>query len=77
MALVILDADKETIQSRKIELIRMNGKYYIELNEFEQSDSLLELSISLASEGDILRERIQVLEEQLKYYKDQLEKQTK
>lgn len=51
--------------SKQVELVKLNGKYYIELDEFENSDCVVELSISLAKENDILKERIKVLEEKI------------
>lgn len=67
MSIIILkNGVNSSVRPRKVELVKINGKYFIELDEFEQSDSLAELSISLASEIDMLRERLEVLEEKIK-----------
>jgi hypothetical protein len=57
------------VVSKKVEIVKLNGKYYIEMEEFENSDSIVELSIALASENHALKERIAILEEELKFYK--------
>jgi adenine C2-methylase RlmN of 23S rRNA A2503 and tRNA A37 len=51
---------------KKYELVKFNDKYYIELDNFEGSDGIVELSISLAAENDILRQRIKTLEKKIK-----------
>lgn len=51
--------------SKQVELVKINDKYYIELDEFENSDHIVELSIALAQENQALKERIQSLEERL------------
>jgi hypothetical protein len=50
---------------KNVQIVKMNSKYYIDLGEFKDSDTVIELSLSLASEVDILRERIKILEEKL------------
>lgn len=52
--------------SQQVELVKINDKYYIELDEFENSDHIIELSIALAQENQALKERIQSLEERLR-----------
>ena len=49
--------------SKQVELIRINGKYYLE--EFDNLDYIIELSIALAKENELLKERIQLLEDRL------------
>ncbi len=67
MSVILLNTGGPSkLVSRQVELVKLNGKYYIELEEFENSDCIVELSISLATENQALRERIQVLEERIK-----------
>jgi len=54
-----------------VELIKLNGKYYLELESLKNDDTnntqqLAELSIALAQENEALRERIEILEARLK-----------
>ncbi len=54
-----------------MELVTIDGKYYIELeklknSEMENIQHLAELSIALAKENEALRERIEVLETRLR-----------
>ncbi len=51
-------------------LVRINGKYYLELDGYENSElvnaqRVVELSIALAMENEVQRERIAVLEAKL------------
>lgn len=53
-----------------MELVKINGKYYLELESLENCElnnvkQLVELSIALARENEVLRERIEVLEARL------------
>ncbi len=52
--------------SKKIDLVELNGKHYIEVSEFENSDCVVELSIALAAENQALKERVKILEERLR-----------
>lgn len=57
--------------SKAAEVIQLNGKYYLQLESLENSElengqQLVELSIALARENEILRERIEVLEARLR-----------
>jgi hypothetical protein len=52
-------------------LVKWNGKYYLELNDYPNSElengqRVVELSIALAMENEAQRERIAVLEGKLK-----------
>ena len=47
----------------RVELVKLDDKYYLE--EFDNSDYIVELSIALAKENNALKERIQILEDQL------------
>lgn len=49
-----------------MEVVTINGKFYVELNQIHDVDSIVELSIALARENEALRERIDVLEEKLR-----------
>ncbi len=54
------------LQKKKIEILKVEGKYYIELEEFQNNDCIVELCISLASENQSLRDNISILEEKIK-----------
>lgn len=54
-------------------VVKFNEKYYLELEnyrngELENAQQLIELSIALAKENEVQRERIAVLEARLKVY---------
>jgi hypothetical protein len=67
MAITVMNSTQELhILEKKYELVQVNGKYYIELEDFEGSDSIVQLSISLAAENEILRLRIKTLEKKVK-----------
>jgi phage protein U len=56
-------------------LVKLNGKYYLELENYENSElenaqRLVELSIALARENEAQRERISILEDRLRAYSD-------
>jgi hypothetical protein len=66
MSIIVLNAlGTSKVATRKVEIVKFNGKYYIELEEFENSDCIVELSIALASENQALKERIKILEDKL------------
>jgi hypothetical protein len=51
-------------------LVKIDGKYYLELENYENSElenaqQVVELSIALAHENEVLRDRIEVLEARL------------
>lgn len=63
MTIIVLNPDGHPKLVRKqLELVKFNDKYYIELDEFENSDCIVELSIALAQENEALKERVQLLE---------------
>lgn len=63
MAIVVLHPSCESkFLKKQVEIIKIDGKYYIELDEFENSDCIVELSIALAQENESLKERIRLLE---------------
>ena len=67
MAIVVLNPSCETkFLKKQVEIIKIDGKYYIELDEFENSDCIVELCIALAQENESLKERIHLLEGWLK-----------
>ncbi len=67
MSIILMKADSNAgVVQKKVELVKINEKYYIELESFEDSECIIELSISLSAENDLLRERIAILEEKLK-----------
>ncbi len=57
---------------KQVQLLKVDGKYYIELEEFENTDCILELCLSLATENQALREKIDVLEEKVLIYKKEV-----
>ena len=73
MAITVMNSAQELhILEKKFELVQANGKYYIELEDFEGSDSIVQLSISLAAENEILRLRIKTLEKKIKLLENNL-----
>ena len=67
MSMILLNATGPSkFASKKIELVELNGKHYIEVSEFENSDCVVELSIALAAENQALKERVEILEERLR-----------
>ncbi len=67
MAMNVMNSAKSLqILEKKYELVQVNGKYYIELDDFDGSESIVQLSISLAAENDMLRLRIKTLEKKIK-----------
>lgn len=72
MAIILLNPSSELKYLRKqVEIVKINDKYYIELDEFENSDCIVELSIALAKENEALKERVQLLEGCLYLSKDE------
>lgn len=66
MKIVVLNTTGHSkLVERQVELVKFNDKYYIEIDEFENSDCIVELSIALAKENEALKERVQLLEERL------------
>ena len=49
-----------------MEVVTINGKLYVELERVQDIDCIVELSIALARENEVLKERIAVLEEKLR-----------
>lgn len=67
MAITVMNPSKELhVLEKKYEIVQANGKYYIELEDFDGSESIIQLSISLAAENDFLRLRIKTLEKKIK-----------
>ncbi|MDQ3533996.1 MAG: hypothetical protein M3421_00020 [Bacteroidota bacterium] len=66
MSILLLNANGPSKNATKeVEILKLNGKFYIELKELKNSDCIIELSIALASENEALKERILILEEKL------------
>jgi hypothetical protein len=73
MTITVMNPTQELhVLEKKYELIQANGKYYIELEDFKGSDSIVKLSISLAAENEILRLRIKTLEKKIKLLENNL-----
>ena len=69
MAIILLNTDSTSnLMTKQVELIKLNEKYYIELEEFENSECIVELSIALSKENEALKERINLLEDQLRSF---------
>ncbi len=67
MSMILLNATGPSkFVSKRIELVVLNGRHYIEVSEFENSDCVVELSIALAAENQALKERVEILEERLR-----------
>ena len=67
MAIVLLNTTSTSrYVTKQVELVKLGGKYYIELEEFDNSDCIVELSIALAKENEALKERVQLLEDRLR-----------
>ena len=58
----------QTANNSSSKIIQINGKYYAEVNNNQVEDFLAELALSLAAEVDNLKERLLLLEEQIKMY---------
>lgn len=61
---------KAKANNKSSKIIQINGKYYAEVNNNQVEDFLTELALSLATEVDALKERLLLLEEQIKMYTD-------
>lgn len=73
MSVIILNAQGNAKYiTKQVELVKLNDKYYIELEEFEHSDCIIELNIALAAENQALKERVQLLEERLRSVEKEL-----
>lgn len=73
MSIILLNTQGNSkYVTKQVELVKLNDKYYIELEEFEHSDCIVELSIALAKENEALKERVQILEERLRLAQKEL-----
>lgn len=54
-------------EKKNVELIKVGNKYYIELESYENIDCIVQLSLSIASENEMLKERIAILEKKLQF----------
>jgi len=61
----ILPSDSNTSK-----IIRIKGQYFAEVKNNNVHEFLSKLELSLSHEVDILKERLQSLEEQIKEYQD-------
>lgn len=72
MKIVVLNpTDHSELVGKQVELVKFNDKYYIELEGFENSDCIVELSIALTQENEALKERIYLLERWLNLRKEE------
>lgn len=55
---------------RSIEIIRIDGKYFIEIGEYENIESFADLTLLLASRIDFLKGRVEYLEKEIKKFEN-------
>lgn len=53
---------------RSIDIIRVDGKYFIEIGEYENVESFADLTLLLASRIDFLKGRVDYLENEIKKF---------
>jgi|GEM_PF-5972022 uncharacterized protein YlzI (FlbEa/FlbD family) len=53
---------------RSIEIIKVDGKYFIELEEYEHIESFADLTLLLASRIDFLKGHVDYLENKIKSF---------
>jgi hypothetical protein len=53
------------LETKTVELIKVNNKYYIELENYDNINCIVQLSVSIAKENEILKERIAILENKI------------
>lgn len=59
-----------TVSRVTSQIIEINGNYYAEIKHKQTDNFLAELALSLASEVDTLRDRLLLLEEQIRIYEN-------
>ncbi len=53
---------------RSIEIIKVDGKYFVEVGEYENVESFADLALLLASRIDFLKARVDYLENEIKKF---------
>jgi hypothetical protein len=56
----------EPAARKQVEVIKLDGKVYVQMDGLEQDENLLSLADSLSAEMIMLHDRIKVLEERLR-----------
>ncbi len=56
----------ETVTRKNVEIIRIDGKIYVQMDELCHGENLMILADSLSAEMIVLQDRIRVLEERLR-----------
>ncbi len=62
MKIVYLNPEKTEVLSKKMEVLKFNGKNYIEFADMQNFEYIVELALSLAKENEALKERLNLLE---------------
>jgi hypothetical protein len=66
MKIIQLDIQPDLhLEKRTVELIKVNNKYYIELENYDNINCIVQLSASIAKENETLKERIAILENKI------------
>jgi hypothetical protein len=53
------------LEKKTVELIKVNNKYYVGLENYDNIDCIVQLSASIAKENETLKERITILENKI------------
>ncbi|GAL84512.1 hypothetical protein MYP_1740 [Sporocytophaga myxococcoides] len=56
----------ENIARKNVEIIKIKGKIYVQMDDLDHGENLMILADSLSAEMIILQDRIKVLEERLR-----------
>ncbi len=65
MKIVYLNPNVEDVLPRKLEVIQYNGKNYIEFNQYENIEHIVDLAVAMAKENEVLKERLHLLQDKL------------
>ncbi|GEM_PF-1699869 len=65
MKIVYLNPNVEDVLPKKVEIIQYNGRNYIEFGQYENIEHIVDIAISLAKENEVLKERLQLLQDKL------------
>lgn len=65
MKIIYLNPNVEDVLPKKVEIIQYNGRNYIEFAQYENIEHIVDLAISLAKENEVLKERLQLLQDKL------------
>lgn len=66
MEIIIKTCDiGETVSRKNVEVIKVGGKFFVQMDDLDHDENLLILADSLSAEMTILQDRIRVLEQRL------------